>query len=140
MEKSIDIIIPEGYEIDKQKSTFEKIIFKKKCMTYHDVTTEMFKDKTVYWNHPCMPITSKKHIQKIHAMNQLMNVAKYLNGDWNSENSPKWYIVIKDDTITYFATDMFNVSFVYFKSEELAKEAVEILGEDKIRLALCNDW
>lgn len=30
MEKEIKIQVPEGYEIDKEKSTFEKIIFKKK--------------------------------------------------------------------------------------------------------------
>ena len=30
MEKEIKIEIPEGYEIDKEKSTFEKIVFKKK--------------------------------------------------------------------------------------------------------------
>ena len=29
MEKEINISIPEGYEIDKEKSTFEKIVFKK---------------------------------------------------------------------------------------------------------------
>ena len=28
-EKSINISIPEGYEIDKEKSTFTKIVFKK---------------------------------------------------------------------------------------------------------------
>lgn len=30
MEKGIKIQVPEGYEIDKEKSTFENIIFKKK--------------------------------------------------------------------------------------------------------------
>ena len=30
MEKHIKIEIPEGYEIDKDKSTFEKIVFKEK--------------------------------------------------------------------------------------------------------------
>ena len=29
MEKELKIIIPEGYEIDKEKSSFEKIVFKK---------------------------------------------------------------------------------------------------------------
>jgi hypothetical protein len=29
MEKEIKINVPEGYEIDKEKSTFEKIVFKK---------------------------------------------------------------------------------------------------------------
>ena len=31
MNKELKIDIPEGYEIDKEKSTFEKIIFRKKC-------------------------------------------------------------------------------------------------------------
>jgi hypothetical protein len=30
MEKEMKIVIPEGYEIDKEKSSFEKIVFKKK--------------------------------------------------------------------------------------------------------------
>ena len=30
MEKEIKIQVPEGYEIDKEKSSFEKIVFKKK--------------------------------------------------------------------------------------------------------------
>ena len=30
MEKEIKIQVPEGYKIDKEKSTFEKIVFKKK--------------------------------------------------------------------------------------------------------------
>ena len=29
MEKELKIEIPQGYEIDHQKSTFEKIVFKK---------------------------------------------------------------------------------------------------------------
>lgn len=29
MEKELKIYIPPGYEIDREKSTFEKIIFKK---------------------------------------------------------------------------------------------------------------
>ena len=29
MEKELKIEVPQGYEIDRQKSTFEKIVFKK---------------------------------------------------------------------------------------------------------------
>ena len=29
MEKELKIDVPQGYEIDRQKSTFEKIVFKK---------------------------------------------------------------------------------------------------------------
>ncbi|HOG38227.1 MAG TPA: hypothetical protein PLD95_02030 [bacterium] len=28
MEKTVEINVPDGYEIDKEKSTFEKIVFK----------------------------------------------------------------------------------------------------------------
>jgi len=33
-EKSINIEVPNGYEIDKEKSTFEKIVFKKKLESW----------------------------------------------------------------------------------------------------------
>lgn len=53
MEKELKIIPPIGYEIDKQKSTFEKIIFKKipeTPMTWEEYRSLM-KGKTVYYNY-----------------------------------------------------------------------------------------
>lgn len=49
--KSIQITIPKGYEIDKDKSTFENIVFKKKVARWRDIIDR--KIKTVYktcWN------------------------------------------------------------------------------------------
>lgn len=41
--KEIKIDIPEGYEIDKENSTFECIKFKPiKCITYKDVCDNIF--------------------------------------------------------------------------------------------------
>ena len=51
MEKELNIIPPIGYEIDRQKSTFEKIIFKKipeNPKTWEEYCTLM-KGKTVYY-------------------------------------------------------------------------------------------
>ena len=51
MEKELKIIPPIGYEIDRQKSTFEKIIFKKipeNPKTWEDYCSLM-KGKTVYY-------------------------------------------------------------------------------------------
>lgn len=51
MEKELKIKVPIGYEIDRQKSTFEKIIFKKipdKPKTWEDYCSLM-KGKTVYY-------------------------------------------------------------------------------------------
>lgn len=51
MEKKLEIIPPIGYEIDRQKSTFEKIIFKKileNPKTWEEYCSLM-KGKTVYY-------------------------------------------------------------------------------------------
>ena len=58
MEKELKIEIPQGYEIDRQKSTFEKIIFKKipeNPKTWEEYCSLM-KGKTVYYTN-CNNIT-----------------------------------------------------------------------------------
>ena len=51
MEKELKIEVPQGYEIDRQKSTFEKIVFKKipeNPKTWEEYCSLM-KGKTVYY-------------------------------------------------------------------------------------------
>ena len=58
MEKELKIEIPQGYEIDRQKSTFEKIIFKKipeNPKTWEEYCSLM-KGKTMYYTN-CNNIT-----------------------------------------------------------------------------------
>ena len=71
-----------------------------------------------------------------------MNVAKYLNGDWepnwNDLSEPKWYISYNP---RYFKLNtnwavLCKLSSAYFKSEELALQAIEILGEEEVKKAL----
>ena len=77
-----------------------------------------------------------------------MNVAKYLNKgqqpNWNSGDDSKYYICID-------ATDLISIervgtvlnsnpgSIVYFSDYSLAQQAIDILGEATIRLALSTD-
>ena len=98
--EEIKIKIPEGYEIDKENSTFECIKFKpsKKYFTYKDICAELFKEEgpgyyvvsdgniqktqleafrqfiTAPNNAP-----SKKQLERLLALNQLMNIAYYYN-------------------------------------------------------------
>ena len=95
--KEIKINIPEGYEIDKENSTFECIKFKssKEYTTYKDVCVNLFAEKYRYYidsfgviystqlkafiSSPNMaPI--KKQLERLLALNQLMNIAYYYNG------------------------------------------------------------
>lgn len=93
--------------------------------------------------------TSERQVEKLLAIIKLMNVAKYLNKgwqpNWNSENDSKYYICID-------ATDLISIervgtvlnsntgSIVYFSDYPLAQQAIEILGEETIKLALSTDW
>lgn len=157
MEKEIKIKVPKGYEIDKENSTFECIKFKpiKKAETYDDVARELFLNKQAYFidtrgrvstvipkndysdSNNCV---TKKQGEKLLAINKLMNVAKYLNKDWKpdwkNQAQNKFYILIRygDIKIDYVAIS--NEGATIFPDEETAKKAIEILGEDTIKLAL----
>ena len=74
-----------------------------------------------------------------------MNVAKYLNDcwqpDWNNIKELKYFI--RFDTNRSLHVDcVHNVQLdsVFFKSMKLAQQAIEILGEETIKLALCSDY
>lgn len=162
--KELKIVPPDGYSIDYENSTFECIKFKpikKKKLTYDDIAKELFESKETFWmGHNDVSstgggagfayadvdnCTSEKQVEKLIAINKLMNVAKYLNGNWKpnfEENTPKYYIEnnqhLKLIKIDYTCRNIYSI--VYFKTEELAEQAIEILGEDTIRLALSTNW
>ena len=90
MEKELKIIPPIGYEIDKQKSTFEKIIFKKipeNPKTWEDYCSLM-KGKTMYYTN-CNNITvsgfsdahdkfvNKKRAEQFIALGKLLQLRDY---------------------------------------------------------------
>lgn len=163
--KEVKIQVPEGYEIDKENSTFDCIKFKpiKKVLTYDDVAEELFCHNSHYYEHEgniykcssCLEYASKQNIrctsakqaEKLIAINKLMNVAKYLNGEWR----PNWdkgcdtelkYFITKTniDELTICHVQWTNDINIFFKSYKLAQQAIEILGEGTIKLALSTDW
>lgn len=148
--KEVKIQVPEGYEIDKENSTFDCIKFKpiKKVLTYEDVIHKLNDDAIgVYTSLPRTFITSSKQSEKLLAINKLMNVAKYLNGewrpDWGNAKERKYYIEYYDRYNKYSVGNLISVNNfgqVFFISEEAANKALEILGEETIKLALSTDW
>lgn len=159
-EKEIKIEIPEGYEIDKENSTFECIKLKKKELTYGDISKALFEGKEIFYTddigrvscyfcseEQCIDsnnCTSKKQAEKLLAINKLMNVAKYLNKgwapDWNMDTQNKYYFYLTNVAIYVSIITTMNVGITCFKTRELAEKAIEILGEDTIRLALSTDY
>ena len=159
--KELKIEAPEGYEVDWDNSSNNTIRFKpiKKKITYQDVKEKIFQDGKEHYVEHCGTINSSKtaryyieniiiatsiqQIQQLLALNKLMNVAKYLNGDWEPDftdtDKQKWFIDYNSEESILGTDSTFGVyrhSNVYFKSGELARQAIEILGEEEVKKAL----
>ena len=116
--KEVKIQAPEGYEIDKENSTFECIKFKsiiKKNITYRDICEYLFKDKDSFYitnsggvnNYlsVCSAMdknnaTNRKQLKRLLALNQLLNIAEYYNR-LHTKNAHHYVIVYNKDTQTY---------------------------------------
>lgn len=161
--KEIKITVPEGYEIDKENSTFECIKFKKKGLTYEDICPKVLGMKFYcidtwggiglfclhpeeenyerLWYHPNNAKT-KEQLQRLLAINKLMNVAEYLNEgwkpDWENSNCSKWYIIWHHRSCKFIidSGQLRQRNDIYFKTPDLALQAIEILGEEEVKLAL----
>lgn len=157
--KEVKIQVPKGYEVDMENSTFECIRFKPKKLSYEDVAEKLFTTNKAYcidsygtiievFRKPVYPnnCTSEKQAKKLFAINKLMNVAKYLNEnwkpDWNNAAEFKYfhYTSYTSNSVHISYTTSVRYGTVYFKTEELAQQATNILGEETIRLALSTDW
>ena len=157
--KELKVQAPDGYEIDKENSTFERIKFKPKMLTYEDIARKLSSTKKIYglgvdgcifsairFSYPKgLYAASKKQLEKLVAINELMNVAKILNYGWKADpeniSEEKFYFYISSIGSVEIAKSHLCIGAIcYFKNEESANTAIDILGEDTIRLALSTDW
>lgn len=106
--KELKIQVPEGYEIDKENSTFECIKFKQKDITYEDVCNVLFSSGTGYYTDQYGVINfytigsnkfdannapNGQQLKKLLALNQLLNIAEYYNQIHTKEDYKQYYIV-----------------------------------------------
>ena len=122
----LTIDIPEGMEIDLENSYLAKGIvkFKKKDITYDDILQAYATDFG--------GIRVPNHcIDKILAISQLMNIAKYYNGDWNpnwrSLMESKYYIYYSTRSNTYGVTNTSSTKYIniYFRLYKDAKAVID---------------
>jgi hypothetical protein len=154
----IEIEIPVGKEVDWEASAKQKqIVLKDKQLTYEDVCEELFKKDHYYTNdngnlrfmignaNDCPNNATTKHqLECILAKNKLANVARYLNGEWKWElGSLGAFVIINtsyEKTKICLTIDSYGIycdrANVLFKSREAAQQAIKILGEETVKLAL----
>ena len=132
MGKELNIIPPIGYEIDRQKSTFEKIIFKKipeNPKTWEEYCSLM-KGKTMYYTN-CNTITvsgfsdahdkfaTKKRAEQFIALGKLLQLRDY----WVKGYSEFRYALFgTKDGISLCDCSGFSAYSLIFPTKEMAKE------------------
>lgn len=123
----LTINIPKGMEIDTENSDLVNgvIKFKKKDITYDDIWSAIIA-KDIYSEMNFSMINNKK----LGAINKLINIARYYNGDWKPDwsNSKENKYCIKFD----YHKDRFYVDYnnsigagdVFFKNSEDARAVI----------------
>lgn len=142
--KEIKIQVPEGYEIDKENSTFECIKFKpiKRDITYNDICSILFKDKNSFFTTISGHITNdtlawagaieknnatnREQLERLLALNQLLNIAEYYN-KMHSNATNHYTIVYCRQTKTYnvvYIDDIYVYGIKVFFNNEMDAQAV----------------
>lgn len=137
-EKKLKINIPEGYEIDREKSTFEEIVFKKvedplaKLPKIWEEYCKRTKGYTsYYWNNRCETsvmtsvftgfyneFSTEERVKQYVALGRLLQLRDYWVGDWK-RNSDNIYVIYKNVIIAAMSDSDFPLTF---PTREMAKE------------------
>lgn len=120
-EKSIKLEVPEGYEVDKKKSTFTNIIFKKKEKKGFYITndsniveTRFVGDRNVW--------PTKELAEAGLALTELVYLRDEINKGWKPDWDDEIYIIVYDgfgDNIL-ITPQRFVTRVLHFKDEETA--------------------
>lgn len=126
-------------------------------ITYDDICKKLFFNKTVYWvrgknieegviresYNDIDNCTSVAQVKRVVAFNKLQNIAKYLNKGWKPNfciGDKKWGIIKEGEGFSPKYIRMINDANVYFKNEDLANEAIRLMGEESLNDLFSTDW
>lgn len=156
--KDLKIELPEGYRIDDENSTPERIVLQKinnfDNLTYNDIVKEMYNESLGWIVHASGCITygstlnedsfnycySGEQAHKLFAINKLLNTSAYLNRFWERKDGVVWTLAIRDGRPIPLWESSNDGCFVSFNSEKAARKAIEILGKDVVMEALSVDY
>ena len=144
--KTLKIEVPEGYEIDKEQSTFEQIVFKEiknelpksweelKIIEGHQVMINS-RIEAIFAStadHVENTFKTREQAAASIALAQLSQLREvYRQGwvpDWSDINQVKWCIRLQKDTEIIDSLMSLN-TFLSFQSEEIAEQFLANFGE-----------
>lgn len=127
-------------------------------ITYDDICKELFFGKNAYWvrdnkikkgviRYSYSDIdnyTSLAQAKRTLAFNKLQNIAKYLNKGWKPDFTADSYpyTICKNCAGGYcfLCNQKHQIGAIYFKTEELANEAIRLMGEESLNDLFSTDW
>ena len=147
--KTLSIEVPDGYEIDRGESTFEKIVFKQKQskpLTFKEIL-EVENDMEGFWvsshkinsclltiGYSATDCRTESDAKKVVAFIKYLRVASYYNDnyaggekvDWGND-SEKWYIYYNNcwNVYTVDVNNNNNLGGIYFATSELAEMMID---------------
>lgn len=151
----------DGKLMVRKKTEHENVPNKEKedkPITYDDICKKLFCNNKIYWAYKdgidsdmASPsnykdidnCTSEAQVKRLIAFNKLQNIAKYLNDGWKPDfccSEKKWYI---REEFCNFEPDFSvteNGTNVYFKNEDIAYEAIRLMGENSLNDLFSTDW
>lgn len=125
-DNKLTINIPKGMEIDLQNSNFGTgaIKFKKKDITYEDIENSL----GLEGNRTGIPVDDSNAF-KLCAIDRLMNIARYYNGDWKPDwddpEESKYYIYRVRGSYDISISAVRRFSVVIFKKKEDAQAVID---------------
>ena len=145
-ENELTIEIPEGKIVDWDESKKQnKIVLKDKQLTYEEICDRLpgMIDVPLFGT-PSEDgnalVANEHYLACLLAKNQLANVAKYLNDGWKPDKRSDIYYLNNycGNLVVYLTKEECSMCLgqSIFKTEELAQQAIEILGKKTIKLAL----
>ena len=150
-ENVLTIEIPDGKTVDWEESKKQnKIVLKDKrqLLSYEEIcdTLDGMIDIPLF-DTPSEDgnalVANEHYLECLLAKNKLANVAKYLNGEWKPKSGDvvcEFVLEGRNRNIVFplFSWDVDHCYFpqFVFKDAEMAERAIEILGEETIKLAL----
>lgn len=130
-----------------------------KPITYDDICKDLFYNKDAYYLDERNKVsswvmtssnyndfdncTSIAQAKRMIAFNKLMNIAKYLNGDWKpkfDDINLNWSIVKDRGGYGAQYNMLTNEGSVYFKSADLTNEAIRLMGKESLNDLFSTDW
>lgn len=127
-------------------------------ITYDDILKELYYEKTAYFvcsskisytttgegsYNDINNCASKAQAKRIVAFNKLQNIAKYLNKGWKPDfHDQNNYTICKNCAGGYslLGNHKCQAGAIYFRTEDLALEAIRLMGEESLNDLFSTDW